>query len=303
MNHKEQGSIKAIFYAFLANLGIGITKLFAALYTGSGSMLAESIHSFADTSNQVLLFIGLKRAKRPPDEQHPLGYGKTIYFWSFLVAIMLFSIGGIVSIYEGMHKIQNPKEIESVWIALTVLGISIILETFSLIGALKEINEIKEEKSLLYWLNHSKNVELVVVFGEDVAALLGLIIAFVFVFLSSVFSDPFYDAIGSITIGVLLITVSFMISIRIKSMIIGESANLEIKEKIQEIIKEFPNVIYVFRIITVQLGPDIMISLKVKIRQDLSLEQAIENINTLEKRIKAEIPEIKWSFIEPDLSD
>ncbi len=290
---EEESSLKAIFYAFLSNLGIGIIKLLAAIFTSSGSMLAESIHSFADTSNQILLFIGLKRAKRLPDEKHPLGYGKTIYFWSFLVAILLFSIGGVVSIYEGIHKIQHPEKIKNVWIALIVLGISIILEIFSLLGALKEIQKLKKDKSLLYWIKTSKNVELVVVLGEDIAALLGLVIAFVFVSISYIFSNPFYDALGSICIGILLIILSMMISIRIKSMMIGESANLEINEKILEILKEFRDIVNIYKMITIQLGPDIMLSVKIKIRSNISLNDAIQLINSLEKRIKAEIPAIK----------
>lgn len=302
MKH-EESSIKAILYAFLANFGIGITKLLAAIFTGSGSMFAESIHSFADTSNQVLLFIGLKRAKRPPNELHPLGYGKAIYFWSFLVAILLFSMGGVVSIYEGIHKIKNPEKIENAWIALVVLGISIVLEIFSLWGAMREIQKIKKQKTLLDWIKTTKNVELVVILGEDLAALAGLGIAFLFVLISSILADPFYDALGSVLIGILLVTISFMISIRIKSMLIGESANQEINKEILEIAKEFKDIQKVFRIITVQLGTDIMISLKIQINSNLSLEKAIETINLLEKKIKIEIPEIKWSFIEPDITD
>lgn len=303
MAKSQEGSVKAILYAFLANLGIGITKLFAALYTGSGSMLAESIHSFADTSNQVLLFIGLKRANRPPDSKHPLGYGKTIYFWSFIVAILLFSMGGIFSIYEGFHKIHQPEQIESAWIALTVLGISIGLETFSLWGALREINKIKKDQSIFHWLKNSRNAELVVVFGEDVAALAGLILAFVFVFFSYVFQDPFYDALGSISIGILLIIISIMISIRIKSMLIGESASEDIRRKILDIVGQFPEIKNIFNMISFQLGIDVMVSFKIKINAELSLIQAIEIINSFEKKIKEEIPEIKWIFVEPDIRD
>ncbi|GIX43153.1 MAG: cation diffusion facilitator transporter [Leptospiraceae bacterium] len=296
-------SLRAILYAFLANLGIGITKLAAAIYTGSGSMLAEAIHSFADTSNQILLFIGLKRSQRPPDEKHPLGYGKTIYFWSFLVAILLFSMGGLFSIYEGIHKLESKESIQSPWIALVVLGISIILEFLSLLGALKEIYIIKKETPLFQWLKESTKAELVVVFGEDVAALLGLIIAFLFVFLAYYLKNPVFDAIGSICIGILLIIISLMICIRIKSMIIGESANQTIKEEINQIISQIQEIEKVFRVITVQLGPDVMLSAKIKLKSHLNIEQAVKIINQLEKKIKQKIPDIKWSFIEPDIKD
>lgn len=300
---ENHNSVKAILYAFLANLGIGITKLIAAIYTGSGSMLAEAIHSFADTSNQILLFIGLKRSKRPPDEKHPLGYGKTIYFWSFLVAILLFSMGGLFSVYEGIHKIDSKDSLQSEWIALTVLGISIVLETLSLIGAIKEINTIKKDIPLLKWLKESSKVELVVVFWEDIAALLGLIIAFIFVLLAHYLDNPVYDAIGSILIGILLILISILISIRIKSMIIGESANLTTKKEILKIIEKYPQIEDVLNVITVQLGPDVMIAAKIKLNSNLNLTEAVENINQLEKDIKKNLPDVKWSFIEPDFKD
>jgi len=300
---ENHNSIKAILYAFLANLGIGITKFIAAIYTGSGSMLAEAIHSFADTSNQILLFIGLKRSKRPPDEKHPLGYGKTIYFWSFLVAILLFSMGGLFSVYEGIHKIDSKDSLQSEWIALTVLGISIVLETLSLLGAIKEINKIKKDIPLFKWLKESSKVELVVIFGEDIAALLGLIIAFIFVLLAHYLGNPVYDAIGSILIGILLILISILISIRIKSMIIGESANLTTKKEILKIIEKYPQIEDVLNVITVQLGPDVMIAAKIKLNSNLNLTEAVENINQLEKDIKKNLPDVKWSFIEPDFKD
>jgi cation diffusion facilitator family transporter len=300
---ENHSSVRAIFYAFLANLGIGVTKLGAAIYTGSGSMLAEAIHSFADTTNQILLFVGLKRAKRPPDEKHPLGYGKTIYFWSFLVAILLFSMGGIFSIYEGIHKLESQETLESGWIALVVLGISIILETFSFLGALREIRLLKKDMPLMQWLRESTNAELIVVFWEDVAALVGLCIAFVFVFLSYYLHNPFFDALGSICIGILLVIISIIISIRIKSMLIGESTNRAIKNQILQIIQNIPEVESVFRVIAIQLGPEVMLASKVKLRSNLSIQQAIEVINQLEKQIKQQIPEIKWIFIEPDTED
>ncbi len=300
---ENHGSIRAIFYAFLANLGIGLTKLSAAIYTGSGSMLAEAIHSFADTMNQILLFIGLKRAQRPPDEKHPLGYGKSIYFWSFLVAILLFSMGGIFSIYEGIHKLESEETLQSGWIALVVLGISIILETFSLLGALREIRILKKNTPLLQWLRESTKAELIVVFWEDVGALIGLLIAFLFVFISYYFHNPFFDALGSICIGVLLIIISILISIRIKSMIIGESTNKAIQNEVLQMIHTIPEIESIFRLIAVQLGPEIMVAIKIKLKPSLSINQAIEIINQLEKQIKQQIPEIKWIFIEPDIED
>src|SRR6185295_5831482 len=172
-------------YAFLANLFIALTKSGAAWYTRSGSMLAEAIHSFADCANQVLLFTGLKQSQRPPDANHPMGYGKLSYYWSFIVAILLFSMGGLFSIYEGWHKLHAPEEIHQAWVALAVLGVSILLETGSLLGCLREIRAMRRGRPFWRWLRTTRNAELVVVLGEDIAALLGLMLAFVFVSLAS----------------------------------------------------------------------------------------------------------------------
>ncbi len=164
-------SLKAIFYAFLANLGIALAKLGAALYTHSGSMLAEAIHSFADCGNQVLLYIGLKQAQKPADAKHPLGYGRVTYFWSFVVALLLFSMGGLFSINEGWHKLHAHEPLNKAWVALLVLGVSVFLEFGSLMGCLREIQKLRGERSLGYWVRNTRNAELVVVLGEDVAAL------------------------------------------------------------------------------------------------------------------------------------
>src|SRR3954470_14998453 len=205
-------SAKAILYAFIANLGIALAKLGAAIYTHSGSMLAESIHSFADCGNQVLLFLGLRQSQRPPDAKHPLGYGKITYFWSFVVALLLFSMGGLFSIYEGWHKLHGEvAALNKPWIALLVLGVSIGLEFGSLLGCLREIKKLRKERSLGYWLRNTRNAELVVVLGEDVAALVGLALAFAFVGLATLTGNMIFDAIGSIAIGVVLVCVSIFV--------------------------------------------------------------------------------------------
>ena len=195
MSTSGHGStVRAIFYAFLANLGIALAKSGAAVYTGSGSMLAEAIHSFADCGNQVLLFIGLRQSAKPADAEHPLGYGKVSYFWSFIVAILLFSMGGLFSIYEGWHKLHAPEGLSGVWVALLVLGVSIIIEMFSLYGCVREINKIRRGKLFLHWFRTTRNAELVVVLAEDVAAILGLILAFCFILTAMITGNPVYDA-------------------------------------------------------------------------------------------------------------
>lgn len=296
-------SAKAILYAFVANLGIALAKLAAAIYTHSGSMLAESIHSFADCGNQVLLFIGLRQARKAPDAKHPLGYGKVTYFWSFVVALLLFSMGGLFSIYEGWHKLDAHEELNKPWIALGVLAVSIGLEFFSLMGCLREIAKLRKEKPLRLWLKHTRNGELVVVLGEDIAALVGLVLAFVFVGLAALTGNTVFDAIGSITIGVVLVCVSIFIAIRIKGLLVGRSAEHDLQEALRAEVAGEPNIESLLNAITMQLGPDVMLALKVKMRSGLTLEAAVETLNALERRIKARFHEVKWIFVEPDVAD
>lgn len=300
---QHASSTRAILYAFLANLGIAIAKSAAAAYTASGSMLAEAIHSFADCGNQVLLYIGLRQAEKPADDKHPLGYGKITYFWSFIVAILLFSMGGLFSIYEGWHKLQTPEPLNQTWVALTVLAISIVLEFFSLLGALREIRTVKGKKSFLDWLRHTSNAELVVVLGEDNAAILGLLLAFIFIYAAAITGNPVYDACGSICIGIILITVSVFISWRIRALIVGQSAEPELEALIETIIAGDANIETCLNIITLQFGSQVMLALKLKMKTGISIEEAVQNINNLEKNIKRQVPAVAWCFVEPDIAD
>jgi cation diffusion facilitator family transporter len=297
------GTARAILYAFLANGGIAIAKSVVAWVTGSGSMLAEAIHSYADTANQVLLFLGLKQSRRAPDEEHPLGYGKLSYFWSFIVALMLFTLGGLFSIYEGMHKMQQPEPLSQIWLAILVLVIAIVLETFSLAGCVREINVIRAKRSFRAWLRHTRNSELVVVLGEDIGALLGLALALMFVSLTAVTGDPTYDAIGSICIGVVLLVISFFLALRIRSLLVGRSADPMIREAIDAIIAGDDNIHLVFNAITIQLGPDTLLAAKIKMTPGIDIETAVGHINELERRLKEQVPGLKWCFVEPDLTD
>ena len=296
-------SARAILYAFVANLGIALAKLAASIYTHSGSMLAEAIHSFADCGNQVLLFLGLKQSQKPADARYPLGYGKITYFWSFLVAILLFSMGGLFSIYEGWHKLTAHEELNKAWVALVVLGLSILLELASLMVCLREIRKLRKEKSLRHWVKHTRNAELVVVLGEDIAALLGLVIAFVFVALASVTGNPVFDAVGSISIGVILICISVFIAIRIKGLIVGRSAEEDLQQAIHVQIEASDGIEDLLNAITVQLGPQVMLAIKVRMTAGIPVEQAVANINALERSIKAKFPEVAWCFVEPDVAD
>lgn len=294
---------RAILFAFAANLGIALAKTVAALFSGSSSMMAEAIHSFADTGNQLLLLLGLRRASRPSDCEHPLGYGKASYFWSFMVAIMLFSVGGLFSVYEGYHKLHSTDPVEHMWLALGVLGFSIVLEGFSMAGCLREINKIRGERTLWQWINQSRSAELIVVFGEDFAALLGLVLAFGFLLIAGITGNPRFDAVGSICIGVLLIVVAVFISVRVKSLLIGRSADPDLVAALEEAISGDDDIREVFNVITLQMGGKVMLAAKIRLRPSLPVEAACEKINVLEVRIKERFPEIGWCFMELDVRD
>ena len=295
--------VKAVLYAFGANFGIAIAKTVAFVYTGSSSMLAEAIHSFADTGNQLLLLLGLHRSKRAPDAEHPLGYGKASYFWSFIVAILLFSVGGLFSLYEGWHKLHTGEPISQVWVALLVLGVSIVLEGFSMRGCVVEINKMRGDRTLWQWLYQSRNAELVVVFGEDLAALLGLVIAFGFVGVAGVTGDPFYDALGSMCIGGLLVVVAVFVGIRVQALLLGRSADPDLVAAISDCIGADQDIDEVFSVITLQMGAKVVLAAKIRMRPELTVTGACRKINTLEKHLKDRFPEIGWCFVEPDLMD
>jgi len=299
----HNSTARAILYAFLANFGIAIAKSWAAWLTGSGSMLAEAIHSYADTGNQVLLYLGLKQSQRPPDTEHPLGYGKLSYFWSFIVALLLFSLGGLFSIYEGWHKFNHPEGLSQIWIAIVVLILAIVLETFSLLGCLREIRLIRGDRPFGEWLKHTRNSELVVVLGEDIGAELGLALALLFLVMAALTGNPVYDAMGSMCIGVVLLVISAFIGWRVRSLLVGRSADPEIQRAIDEIIGEQEGVEHAFNTITIQFGPDTMLAAKVRMRPGSTIEDAVADINAMERKLKERIPNLRWCFIEPDVAD
>ena len=290
-------------YALGANGGIAIAKGAAAWHTGSGAMLAEAVHSFADCANQILLLVGLRRAKRPCNEDHPLGYGKAIYFWSFIVAVMLFSMGGIFSIYEGIHKILHPEMPESPWIAVAVLVVSIGLEMGSLKGALVEVRKVQGNRSFLSWFKTSRQSELIVVTGEDIAALFGLFFALTAVLATIITANPLFDAIGTVSIGVVLILIAVAVGIEVKSLLIGESADPDTVAALREFLSKRPEVGEIFSLITLQLGTELMVSAKVKMKEMGSALQMIEDINRVESDLKSSFPQVRWIFFEPDVKD
>lgn len=300
MSHHD-ASVKSILFALLANLGIAITKSVAAFITGSGAMLAEAIHSFADCVNQGLLFLGLKTSKKDPDKKHPLGYGKEIYFWSFIVALILFSMGGVFSIYEGIHKLNSHEGLNSPILAIIVLVVGIVLEGASLIGCLNQIKKIRRNMTLLQWIKNSRQSELIVILGEDSAAMIGLFFALLSVILTMVTGNPVFDAIGSIGIGVLLVIISIFLGIKIKGFLIGQSTDQFTRDEIIQYLDSREEIEEVLNILTLQLGAQIMVAVKAKMTPALNNNELINNINNCEKGLRKSYPQIKWVFFEPDV--
>ncbi|UXI69564.1 cation diffusion facilitator family transporter [Tahibacter amnicola] len=296
-------SVKTILYALGANFAIFVAKLVASILTGSGSMLAEAVHSLADCGNQGLLLLGLKRSKKPPSDDFPLGYGKTIYFWSFLVALMLFSVGGIFSIYEGIHKLQHPEALRWPWLAVGVLTFGIIAEAFSMWGCVVEVNKARGDQSLWRWFRDSRQSELIVIFGEDLAALLGLVFALIAVLLTMVTGNPMYDAGGSIMIGVLLIVVAVFIAIEVKALLIGQGVEPRQKKEMLEFLHAQPEIKRVFNLLTLQMGTDIMVAIKAEMSRYLSPKDMIADINRVEAAFRQKFPDVRWCFFEPDSAD
>ncbi|HKU16026.1 MAG TPA: cation diffusion facilitator family transporter [Steroidobacteraceae bacterium] len=294
-------SNRAILFALGANFTIFVTKGIAAFITGSGAMLAETVHSLADCGNQLLLLLGLRQARTPPSPDYPLGYGKAIYFWSFLVAVMLFSVGGMFSVYEGIHKLQHPEPLRQWWWAVGVLTISIVAESVSMRACLVEVRKSQGSRSLVRWFRESRQAELIVIFGEDLAALLGLVLALLAVVLAVVTGNPAWDAIGTLAIGVLLIVVAVFVAIEVKAMLIGQSADPAVHEALQQFLEERTEIARVFSLITLQLGNDLMVAVKVQVRRGgPSIE---DSINSIESELKRRFPQVKWSFVEPDVAD
>jgi len=296
-------SVKSIFFALGANLTIAVAKMVAAVITGSGAMKAETIHSLADCGNQLLLLLGIKHAKRPPSPDYPLGFGKAVYFWSFIVALMLFSMGGLFSIYEGIHKLKHPEPLNHPLLAVGVLLFSIAAESISMWGCLREVNKDRHGRSLRQWFRETRQSDLLVVFGEDLAALLGLCFALIAVVLTMVTGNPVYDAMGSMMIGALLVVIAFMIGVQVQALLIGQSIEPEQRAQMLEFLQQREEIDQVFNLLTLQLGNDVMVAVKAKMADMPSAEALIKAVNRCEVELKKAFPQVLWSFFEPDLKD
>ncbi len=299
----NEGSRKAIIAAFFANLGIAISKFVGFLLTGSAGLAAEAVHSFADTGNQGLLMLGSKRSARERDEEHPFGHQRERYFWAFVVALVLFSMGGLFAIYEGISKLRHPHETESLGIAIGILLVAILLESYSLRTALKEVAHVKPAgQSYWQFIRTSKSPELPTVLLEDVAAETGLFLALIGVLLGHFTHEPRWDAAGSIAIGVLLIIVAFILGVEMKALLMGETASKEDRLALSKALRQHPQISEVVYMHTEHLGPEtLLVATKVIFDPTLSAADVSRIIDEAEASMRAVVPTAKFIFIEPDM--
>jgi cation diffusion facilitator family transporter len=298
----QANSTKAVLYAFSANLGIAVAKTGAAFWTGSGSLVAEAIHSYADCGNQVLLLVGMKRSAKEATQKHPMGYERESYIWSMMVAIVLFSVGGVFAVYEGWQHLINSHQVENANIALLVLLVSVCLEAFSLKGALSAMKEEKGNNTLWQWFKETHSGELMVVTGEDIAALIGLVIALVGLSLTVITGNTVFDAVGSMLIGLLLIVVAVLVGKEVHSLLIGESAE-DIRLAVQSYLEQQPCVVQVLNLWAINHGNSVMIAVKAHLNPEMTVASAVNEINTMEKQIKLTHGRVKWIFFEIDNQD
>jgi cation diffusion facilitator family transporter len=285
-----------------ANLAIAVAKFVAAAFTGSSSMLAEGIHSVADSGNQVLLLVGGKRAQRASTREHPFGYGRERYFYAFVVAVVLFTIGAAFSIYEGVQKISHPHDLESPAWAFGVLIFAIVAESFSFRTAIKESNAVRGNQSWVSFIRRSKSPELPVILLEDLGALLGLIFALFGVTMAVVTGDSIWDAIGTLMIGVLLAIIAVVLAVETKSLLVGEGASPEVEDRIRTVLEGTPEVSRVIHMRTLHLGPEeLLVAAKIAVEHNDTAAEVAQGINEAERRIRESVPIARVIYLEPDL--
>ncbi|MDZ4827097.1 MAG: cation diffusion facilitator family transporter [Actinomycetota bacterium] len=298
----HEGSKKAVIAALIANALIAVSKFIVFLITGAASLLAEAIHSAADTGNQGLLLHGGKSARRPADEQHPFGYGNRRYFWAFIVALVLFSLGGLFAIYEGIEKLRHPHELESIGLAIGLLVFAIGVEAWSFRTAIREANKVRGERSMLRFIRTSKGPELPVVLLEDTGALIGLVIALFGVTMAKITDEPRWDAAGSLAIGILLVIIALFLAVEMSSLLLGEPALDEDIAKMRTAITGNDKVRRIIHLRTEHIGPDeIVLAAKLEFDRDLTIEQLTQAIDDVEAAVRAAVPATRLIFLEPDL--
>ncbi len=298
----HEGSRRAIFAAFLANLGIAVAKFVAFFFTRSASMLAEAIHSVADTGNQGLLFLGGARARQRPSATHQFGYGRERFFWAFIVALVLFLLGGAFAIYEGVEKLRHPHEIESLWWAVGVLLIAMVMEGFSLRTAVQEAGKVRGDHGWVAFIRRAKAPEIPVVLLEDVGALTGLVLALTGVSLAKVTDNPRWDALGSLAIGILLCVIAILLAAEMKSLLIGEAASPAAEAAIRDAFAGADGVQHIIHLRTEHVGPEhLLVAAKLEFDRSLSMAGLATAIDAAEARVRAAVPDAHYIFVEPDL--
>ncbi|MBI1351165.1 MAG: cation diffusion facilitator family transporter [Actinomycetales bacterium] len=297
-----EGGMRAIIAALLANLGIAVAKFVAFVFTGSSSMLSEAIHSVADSGNQVLLIVGNKRATKAADERHPFGYGRRRFVYGFVVAIVLFLVGGLFSLYEGWHKWQHPEPLSDWWIAVVVLVIAIGLEGYSFRTALKESNRSRGGRSLFQFVRDARQPELPVVLLEDSGALVGLIFALIGVGLAVIMGNGRFDAIGAMAVGTLLVVIAIFLAFEMATMLVGEAALPEQVEAIRQALESSDGVDRVIHLRTLHVGPDeLLVAAKIAVAHSATGREIAEDIDDAEVKLRAAVPSAKYVFLEPDI--
>ncbi len=297
-------STKHVLNSLFVNMVIAAAKGLAAFFTGSGAMFAETIHSVADCGNQALLLVGIKRAGRAPDEQRPFGYGRALYFWSFIVSLLLFTGGGVFSIYEGLHKLSAQEPPRNLGLAFPILGFSLLLEGASTLGNIRELNKRRASKPFFRYLRETTDSALVVIFGENFAASLGLVIAIFSLAMTYFTKNPLYDSLGTLMIGGVLVVVAIFLCVEIVSLLEGEAADPQIRASAIELAKEQPLFRGLLQVMTVQQGPgEVMIAAKVELQPHAQAADICVAISLFERAVRKRHPEVKWLFVEPDLPD
>ncbi len=295
------GSKKVIFAALIGNTAIAITKFIAAAITGSSAMLSEGIHSLVDTGNQGLLLLGLKQAQKPPDEAFPFGHGKEIYFWSFVVAILIFAVGAGVSLYEGIHHVIHPEPIENPIINYIILGLAILFEGGAWLFALKEFKRTKGKLSYVEAVRRGKDPSLFVVLFEDSAAILGLLVAMVGIFLAQLTGLAWFDGLASIIIGLILGGTAWWLAYETKGLLIGEAANQKVVQGIRTLMKDIPQIDHVKEVLTMHMGPDfILVNISADFNDNVKVGEIEKAIARLDTNIKTQYPEVKRVFVEAE---
>ena len=297
-----EGGMKAVVAALLANLGIAISKFIAFFFTGSSSLLTEAIHSVADSCNQVLLLVGNRRSKAAPDAHHNFGYGRRRYVYGFIVAIVLFLVGGLFSLYEGFHKIMHPEEVKDAWIAFLVLGVAVVLEGLSFRTAIREANHARGSRSIPRFLRDARQPELPVILLEDAGALLGLVFALLGVSLAVITGDGRWDGVGAMAVGTLLIVIAVFLAFEMAAMLVGESALPEDTEANTAALESSGGVLRVIHLRTMYVGPDeLLVAAKISVKHSQTGREIADAIDGAEVALRAAVPLAKYVFLEPDI--